>query len=62
MPRCDSVEATRRLLDHDAGIKVLVLTTYTDDRSVIDALRAALAVTSPKTPAPGRSGTRLNGS
>jgi DNA-binding NarL/FixJ family response regulator len=40
MPRCDGVEATRRLLDHDAGIKVLVLTTYTDDRSVIDALRA----------------------
>jgi DNA-binding NarL/FixJ family response regulator len=40
MPRCDGVEATRRLLNHDAGIKVLVLTTYTDDRSVIDALRA----------------------
>ena len=40
MPRCDGVEATRRLRDHDAGIKVLVLTTYTDDRSVIDALRA----------------------
>ena len=40
MPRCDGVEATRLLLDHDAGIKVLVLTTYTDDRSVIDALRA----------------------
>jgi DNA-binding NarL/FixJ family response regulator len=33
MPHCDGVEATRRL-------KVLVLTTYTDDRSVIDALRA----------------------
>jgi DNA-binding NarL/FixJ family response regulator len=40
MPRCDGVEATRRLRDHDAGIKVLVLTTYADDRSVIDALRA----------------------
>jgi DNA-binding NarL/FixJ family response regulator len=40
MPHCDGVEATRRLRDHDAGIKVLVLTTYTDDRSVIDALRA----------------------
>ena len=40
MPRCDGVEATRRLRDHDAGIKVLVLTTYTDDRTVIDALRA----------------------
>jgi DNA-binding NarL/FixJ family response regulator len=40
MPHCDGVKATRRLRDHDASIKVLVLTTYTDDRSVIDALRA----------------------
>jgi DNA-binding NarL/FixJ family response regulator len=40
MPHCDGVEATRRLRQHDASIKVLVLTTYTDDRSVIDALRA----------------------
>jgi DNA-binding NarL/FixJ family response regulator len=40
MPRCDGVEATSRLRNHDASIKVLVLTTYTDDRSVIDALRA----------------------
>jgi DNA-binding NarL/FixJ family response regulator len=40
MPRCDGIEATRRLREHDAGIKVLVLTTYVDDRSVIDALRA----------------------
>jgi DNA-binding NarL/FixJ family response regulator len=40
MPHCDGVQATRSLRDHDASIKVLVLTTYTDDRSVIDALRA----------------------
>ena len=40
MPRCDGIEATRRLREHDAGIKVLVLTTYADGRSVIDALRA----------------------
>jgi DNA-binding NarL/FixJ family response regulator len=40
MPHCDGVEATRRLRERDAGIKVLVLTTYADDRSVIDALRA----------------------
>jgi DNA-binding NarL/FixJ family response regulator len=40
MPRCDGIEATRRLREFDASIKVLVLTTYTDDRSVIDALRA----------------------
>jgi DNA-binding NarL/FixJ family response regulator len=40
MPRCDGVEATRRLRELDPNIKVLMLTTYGDDRSVIDALRA----------------------
>jgi DNA-binding NarL/FixJ family response regulator len=40
MPRCDGVEATRQLRELDPGIKVIVLTTYADDRSVIDALRA----------------------
>jgi DNA-binding NarL/FixJ family response regulator len=40
MPRSDGVEATRRLRDLDQNIKVLMLTTYADDRSVIDALRA----------------------
>ena len=40
MPRCDGVEATLRLRALDPDVKVLVLTTYADDRSVIDALRA----------------------
>jgi DNA-binding NarL/FixJ family response regulator len=40
MPRMDGVEATRRLRERDPAIKVVVLTTYADDRSVIDALRA----------------------
>src|SRR5450631_1486658 len=40
MPRCDGVEATRRLRELDPNFKVLMLTTYADDRSVIDALRA----------------------
>jgi DNA-binding NarL/FixJ family response regulator len=40
MPRCDGVEATRRMREHDADIKVLMLTTYADDRSVVEALRA----------------------
>jgi DNA-binding NarL/FixJ family response regulator len=40
MPHRDGVEATQRLREHDAGINVLVLTTYADDRSVIEALRA----------------------
>jgi DNA-binding NarL/FixJ family response regulator len=38
MPRMDGVEATKRL--RGSGVKVVVLTTYADDRSVIDALRA----------------------
>ena len=37
----DGVEATRRLRERDPAVKVVVLTTYADDRSVIDVLRAA---------------------
>jgi DNA-binding NarL/FixJ family response regulator len=40
MPRCDGVEATRQLHDQAPGVKVIVLTTFADDRSVLDALRA----------------------
>jgi DNA-binding NarL/FixJ family response regulator len=40
MPRLDGVEATRRLRETDPSTKVVVLTTYADDRSVIGALRA----------------------
>ena len=40
MPRCDGVEATRLLRDSQPAVKVVVLTTYSDDRSVLDALRA----------------------
>jgi DNA-binding NarL/FixJ family response regulator len=40
MPRCDGAEATRRLRAQDPDIRVLVLTTYADDRSVLEALRA----------------------
>jgi DNA-binding NarL/FixJ family response regulator len=40
MPRCDGVEATRLLRGRVPNTKVIVLTTYADDRSVIDALRA----------------------
>jgi DNA-binding NarL/FixJ family response regulator len=40
MPRCDGVEATRRLHEANSASKVIVLTTYADDRSVVDALRA----------------------
>jgi DNA-binding NarL/FixJ family response regulator len=40
MPRCDGVEATRMLRERAPAVKVVVLTTYSDDRSVLDALRA----------------------
>jgi DNA-binding NarL/FixJ family response regulator len=40
MPRVDGVEATRRLRESHPQVKVVVLTTYADDRSVIDALQA----------------------
>jgi DNA-binding NarL/FixJ family response regulator len=40
MPRCDGVEATRLLREREPAIKIVVLTTYADDRSVLDALQA----------------------
>jgi DNA-binding NarL/FixJ family response regulator len=40
MPRCDGVEAIRQLRERVPATKVVVLTTYADDRSVLDALRA----------------------
>jgi DNA-binding NarL/FixJ family response regulator len=40
MPRCDGVEATRLLRERLPATRVVVLTTYSDDRSVLDALRA----------------------
>jgi len=40
MPRCDGVEATRRLRERGSATRVVVLTTYADDRSVVDALQA----------------------
>jgi DNA-binding NarL/FixJ family response regulator len=40
MPRCDGVEATRRLRERAPASKVIVLTTYADDHSVLEALRA----------------------
>ena len=40
MPRMDGVEATRRLRASHPEIQIVVLTTYADDRSVIEALRA----------------------
>jgi len=40
MPRCDGVEATRRIRADHPGTQVVVLTTYADDDSLFPALRA----------------------
>ncbi|HEY2279371.1 MAG TPA: response regulator transcription factor [Streptosporangiaceae bacterium] len=40
MPHLDGAAATRLLRERCPDVRVIVLTTYADDRSVIDALRA----------------------
>jgi len=40
MPRCDGVEATRRITQDYPASRVVVLTTYADDESVFGALEA----------------------
>ncbi len=40
MPGCDGVAATRRITADHPGTRVVVLTTYADDESIIGALRA----------------------
>ncbi|NEC89461.1 response regulator transcription factor [Streptomyces sp. SID12501] len=40
MPRCDGVEATRRIRAEYPGTQVVVLTTFADDESLFRALRA----------------------
>jgi DNA-binding NarL/FixJ family response regulator len=40
MPRCDGVEATRRIRGEHPGTQTVVLTTYADDDSLFPVLRA----------------------
>ena len=40
MPRLDGIEATRRLHERQPDVRVIALTTYADDESVLGALRA----------------------
>ena len=54
MPRCDGVEATRRIRAEHPGTEVVVLTTYADD----DSLFAGSAGRSPGLPHQGRGGRR----
>ena len=43
MPVCDGVEATRQVRTSHPATAVVVLTTYADDASVVEALRAGAA-------------------
>jgi DNA-binding NarL/FixJ family response regulator len=40
MPRCDGIEATARILAAHPDVRVVVLTTYEDDVSIVRALQA----------------------
>jgi DNA-binding NarL/FixJ family response regulator len=40
MPRCDGIEATRRLAQQRPETRVIALTTYADEPTVLNALRA----------------------
>jgi DNA-binding NarL/FixJ family response regulator len=40
MPRLDGIEATRQLRERHPDVRVIALTTYADDESVLGALRA----------------------
>jgi DNA-binding NarL/FixJ family response regulator len=40
MPRLDGIAATRKLIDHDPAVRVLVVTTFDADQYVFEALRA----------------------
>jgi len=40
MPRCDGVEATRRIRADHPRTQIVVLTTYSDDESILGALQA----------------------
>lgn len=40
MPRCDGIEATHRVAQQAEGVHVIALTTYADNNSVLEALRA----------------------
>lgn len=40
MPRLDGIAATRKLIEQDASLRVLVVTTFDADQNVFEALRA----------------------
>ena len=40
MPEVDGAEATRRILAADSAARVVVLTSFADDRHIVEALQA----------------------
>ena len=40
MPRCDGIEATRRIRAEHPDVEIVVLTTHADDASILEALAA----------------------
>jgi DNA-binding NarL/FixJ family response regulator len=40
MPRLDGIAATRKLIEHDPALRILVVTTFDADQYVFEALRA----------------------
>lgn len=40
MPVCDGIEGTKLIKENYPGIKVLILTTFEDDKSICDALKS----------------------
>ena len=40
MPRCDGIEATRRIKAEHPDVEIVVLTTHADDASILEALAA----------------------
>jgi DNA-binding NarL/FixJ family response regulator len=42
MPEVNGIEATRTILQHDPGVRILVVTLFEDDDSVFMALRAGV--------------------
>jgi len=54
MPRMDGIEATRRLMAHEAPPRILILTTFDVDEYVYEAMRAGAAGFMLKDTAPAR--------
>jgi DNA-binding NarL/FixJ family response regulator len=48
MPEVNGIEATRRILQHDPGVRILVVTLFEDEESVFMALRAGARGYAPK--------------